>query len=428
MAEAGFEGEANFRQVGTRTAGKLLVGTTNTHQVAPKPSAASIPSKFETILYSGDTEVDGFASRVARFKPGNDDRPGAGEYHKQPSMVYNHDSISKKGYGNGFVSKTDRFFYVSKQGAPAYFPGPGAYKSTDYLTQKNQNNYNRAEITSNFQKKESAPLVPPNREVPGPGEYMPDKLERKRRSRRERVPVGHSQHRYNKDHGYGPQKGKINKRIESESNNSFGRVDTRFKSDETDVPPAGAYNPDGPPGAMWATNDHPSASFKSGSERNYMEKNLFTVDNPGPAHYNPNEKEERSRTEEDAAGHCVFKKGQIDRFGRPLVRRKPLDNFPGPGTYEAPEGFGQNPYDNDQLDVKRPPMTGNAKGGYTNATRKRYGGAVPMPTTASISASLQHDNLALKNIRPPGPAYYKPDAVGNVKQRSFLLNMGQKWV
>lgn len=433
--DPGFEGaEPNFRQVGTRTTGRLLVGTTGTHAATTKKAGpASIPSKFETILYTGDNEVDGFASRVSRFKSQPNDLPGAGSYHQESSMVFNHDSISKKGYGNGFVSKTNRFFYVDKAGAPAYFPGPGAYSSTDFLTQKNQANYNRAETSAVFRSQQSAPLIPPNREVPGPGEYHHDALQRKRRSRRERVPEGHSKHRNHGDR-YGPnENGTVNHTLEAESNQSFGSVEKRFKEPSNDSPAPGHYNPDGPPGAMWAPNDYPSAAFKSGSERNTMDANTENAEYPGPAHYRPRENEERDRAEEAHGAHKNFKSGQIDRFGKPLVRRKPLDNYPGPGTYDDPPSFGKSPY-MQQSDGgpprphTRPKMSGSAAGGYTYATRKRYGGMVPIQTTASISASLQHDIIADKNIRPPGPAYYKPDKIANIKQRSYHLNMQQKWV
>lgn len=431
--DAGYAQEPNFRQVGTRRQGKLLVGATNTHS-NHGPSAASIPSKFETILYSGDTEVDGFLSRVARFKPKQDDLPGAGSYHKDSSMEFNHDSISKKGYGNGFVSKTDRFFYVNQSGAPAYFPGPGSYQETDFLTSKNRANFNRSNTTANFKEKESAPLIAPYRELPGPGEYNPDALQRKRRSRRERVPNGHSKHRQNQGgQGYGPQQNRVNKQVEAESNQSFGSLDLRFKDASTDVPPPGQYNPDGGPGAKWAPNDYPSSNFASNSERDTF--TLHSADNPGPAHYKPHEKEERIRGEEDAAGHNIFKKGQMDRFGRPLVRRKPLDNYPGPGTYDIADSFSKNPYEHEGevgpdgvRPHTRPRMSGSAKNGFTFATRKRYGGSTPYQSTASISASLQHDIIASKNIRPPGPAYYNPDHATHVKNRSYHLNMKQKWV
>lgn len=425
--EEGFEGaEPNFRQVGTRTGGRLLVGTTNSHNTA-KAGASSIPSKFETILYSGATEVDGFASRVARFKPNSNDLPGAGTYHKPATFVNNSDSISKKGYGNGFVSKTDRFFVVNQSGAPAYFPGPGSYDSVDFLTHKNRGNYNRSESTANFKDHDAAPLVAPNRAVPGPGEYNQEVIRRKRRSRRERVPKTHSKHRYNQDHGYGPQGGRVNKTVESESNQSFGRVDSRFKDASTDVPAPGQYNPEGGPGAQWAPNNYPSANFNSKSERDPMGTNKADV--PGPAHYNPNEKEETDREAMDTDGYKVFKKGQIDRFGKPLVRRKPLDNYPGPGTYEASETFGGGPEygDGSHRPHTRPRVNGGARGGFTYATRKRFGGT-PHQTTASISASLMHDIIAGANIKPPGPAYYNPDVVSNSNPRSYHLNMKQKWV
>lgn len=80
----------NFRQAGTykQSDGRLFLGAAHSYHTAltstinrqsasspslqtttqPITSVSSIPSRYETVLYSGDQEVEGFESRTVRFK------------------------------------------------------------------------------------------------------------------------------------------------------------------------------------------------------------------------------------------------------------------------------------------------------------------------------------------------------------------------
>ena len=102
---------------------------------------SSIPSKFETTLFTGNKEVDGFGSRAHRFVENEvppcaherrtgpltqsycavsqNDLPGPGSY-EEVSKVKDDKVYSKKGLGNGFVSKTKR---ESAFGASSSAPG-----------------------------------------------------------------------------------------------------------------------------------------------------------------------------------------------------------------------------------------------------------------------------------------------------------------
>mmetsp|Transcript_955 Transcript_955/g.1847 ORF Transcript_955/g.1847 Transcript_955/m.1847 type:complete len:453 (-) Transcript_955:410-1768(-) len=446
FASRGGQDEPNFRQVGTRTTnGRLLLGAASAHS-GQANSASSIPSKFETILYQGDTEADGFASRTARFKPEVRDLPGPGAYHQPTSMNIVSDSLSKKGYGNGFVSKADRFRYIDKGGCPAYFPGPGAYESKK-VDQARWKDFNRTETTSLFKQKDTKPLIPVNRYVPGPGAYNVDRLNRKRRNRKARVPENHSMSLRkattdpnvdgthdigqpgtgDKDlrNQYGPVGGtKLNTNTDREGNANFGSTKERFKELKQDFPGPGQYKPE--IAQKWLQPDDPSASFKSSTVRNIIDVDAAR-DDPGPGHYYPFEHEEIDRVTKDEASWQSFKMTQNTRFGVPKQRRTQTHEVPGPGHYQhSPHrirGGTPNEYTAFGSTVNE---TGPSQG-YTEATKRRAGGRPLLRTTASISASLQKDLMATSKVKAPGPAYYTSDSSFKDK-RSFLLNAQNRWV
>lgn len=428
--------DVNYRQVGTRSHGRLLLGQSNSKgQKAQMTSAASIPSKFETILYTGATEADGFGARVTRFQSQVADLPGPGAYHQGSSAESFSDSFSKKGYGNGFVSKTNRWFKAQATGPPVHFPGPGAYEKTDWLGEKKKNDFNEASATSAFREKESAALVAKDEPIPGPGTYEHDKRQRRRGNRVKRYPKDHSKRnaysapgmRTGKGFGEYDDRNNITNDANPEGNNSFGSRDIRFKSsvkDEDDITPgADAYNPNKEYTLQNPYLDPkvPSMAFKSETKREGI--NTGGEDEhkePGPGHYRMYEADEIRRGELDETGWRQFKTGQLDKFGNPLNRRVPLDNYPGPGKYET---------NSSSLKIADKYPTSNYQypgpNGYSDATKKRalnYGRYL-RKTSASISASLQQDIVKTSFIKAPGPAYYNPDKIALNEKRSYHLNL-----
>lgn len=99
--------------------GLLKKGSTSNAYV--KRGVGSVPSKFETILYpptlQGSASLKGFGSNVGRFGPActsqdGSDEPGPGQYLEKQNlhkMNLQSDSFSRKGFGNGFISKVSRF-------------------------------------------------------------------------------------------------------------------------------------------------------------------------------------------------------------------------------------------------------------------------------------------------------------------------------
>ena len=92
----------------------------------------SIPTKFETIL-DYEKERDGFLTRTLRFDSHgttkNSYGQGPGSYHHELPLIFQKESISKKGYGNGFVSKGARFHSNGDANSVlcSMAPGPGTY-------------------------------------------------------------------------------------------------------------------------------------------------------------------------------------------------------------------------------------------------------------------------------------------------------------
>eukprot|EP01029_Cantina_marsupialis_P028817 TRINITY_DN778039_c0_g1_i1.p1 TRINITY_DN778039_c0_g1~~TRINITY_DN778039_c0_g1_i1.p1 ORF type:complete len:363 (-),score=60.91 TRINITY_DN778039_c0_g1_i1:123-1211(-) len=170
----------SYRQAGTSRSGTLVKGpplipkNTGTLKPRPKRAVPSIPSKFETILHIGNREKAGFGSRIQRFK--NEDRdniPGPGEFHKSDTLEKMSDSISRKGYGNGFVSKTSRF--DDDIGDKRYMPGPGSYNPPIRKAQP----MSFAENTAIFRKPRyyrDDPTILPTTITPGPGAYITSSL------------------------------------------------------------------------------------------------------------------------------------------------------------------------------------------------------------------------------------------------------------
>lgn len=128
--------------------GRLHKGTAT----APMKSVAgfkpvnSIPSKFETVLFTGPREQKGFLSEAKRFNDGEHDLPGPGSYGQplERTLEYQHDSISKKGYGP-MVSRSKRF------STKVYYTGPGPtdYRRRDAALQ--ERSFSTAAVSAAFQ-------------------------------------------------------------------------------------------------------------------------------------------------------------------------------------------------------------------------------------------------------------------------------------
>ena len=120
------DARTSFRQVGKEIAGRLIKGYPSDPVQA---GASSIPYKFETILYKNNNPK-GFDASSHRFFSVEEMNPGPGTYNTK-TVADNSDSLpsySKKGLGNGFVSRTQRVLYQNFSNTG---PGPGSYDQRD---------------------------------------------------------------------------------------------------------------------------------------------------------------------------------------------------------------------------------------------------------------------------------------------------------
>ena len=167
-------GEKFFRK--TTHKGKLFKGPNWT--AYNKENLGSIPRTVEKALVEdkkGMTKV-GFSTQTERFYPKIDSAkecPGPGTYNISGDMDFTRTSTSfysSKGFGNGFVSQTERFndstLFYSK-----YAPGPG-----DYQLQKTgsiSDDVNKMLLGKSLYNKKKTRSLKVKGQSPGPGHYNP---------------------------------------------------------------------------------------------------------------------------------------------------------------------------------------------------------------------------------------------------------------
>mmetsp|Transcript_27200 Transcript_27200/g.24087 ORF Transcript_27200/g.24087 Transcript_27200/m.24087 type:complete len:291 (+) Transcript_27200:38-910(+) len=170
--------KVSYRQKGKNKAGKLLKG--NISNSYAKIANPSVPSKFETQLFDNNQENKAFGSKSIRFFEYVNEDPGPGSYtHAQSTslMGKKKQSFSKKGFGNGFISKVERF--NSEIDFQGYFiPDPRAMSSSlpstrdDSQIQQQQSEKKAKVDPSSFAFKAEGRTEKANKNiVPGPGAY-----------------------------------------------------------------------------------------------------------------------------------------------------------------------------------------------------------------------------------------------------------------
>jgi len=81
----------------------------------------------------GKSEVR-FAKKGDKEAHGVKQPPGPGSYFSEGQLIKRpYESFSKKGYGNGFISKLKRFKEGKEYGYFLQIPGPGAYQTAGNL-------------------------------------------------------------------------------------------------------------------------------------------------------------------------------------------------------------------------------------------------------------------------------------------------------
>jgi hypothetical protein len=161
----------NYRQAGLRQTGTgrgVLKGPPS----RTMPTKPSIPGKYETTLFRNAQEKEGFGGRVVRFQDAQKDIPGPGVYHnvKHHSLVRHSDSLSRKGYGAGFVSQDRRFVLERDLAWKQQLPGPANYDAPDFIRERQHRDFS-TQPGHMFCKKTTQAMRSEAIPVPGPGTY-----------------------------------------------------------------------------------------------------------------------------------------------------------------------------------------------------------------------------------------------------------------
>lgn len=141
--------------------------------IIQNPVNPSIPSKWEIKNLNKSNSLDGFGIRTNRFNE-NDikDNPGPGYYYEDNNQIIKKStSLSKKGFGNAFLSKCERLPSVILNNNVT---GPGYYE-----VKQINNVYKSDEKKGRFSLSDQNGRVPfddplKNASRPGPGEYNVD--------------------------------------------------------------------------------------------------------------------------------------------------------------------------------------------------------------------------------------------------------------
>ena len=159
----------SFRQKGKNPPGKLIRGFIQ--DASLKTNISSIPGKFETVIYSKSPKK-GFNSTSNRFNPlmplDNAENPGPGSYSFLLEEANNNRTHSVRGYGNGFVSKTNRDTFVKKYLNMG--PGPGSYDPSLIST---KTSYSVCSFQSMENMEPHSKIEKKRGPIPGPGSYEP---------------------------------------------------------------------------------------------------------------------------------------------------------------------------------------------------------------------------------------------------------------
>ncbi|KAJ9470705.1 hypothetical protein DIPPA_30172 [Diplonema papillatum] len=387
-----------------RTAGKTpATGRLRLGQVVAQASAlgvkSSIPSRYETILFSGDREQNAFGRRTHRFDGADDDLPGPGHYRKPRSLLRKNVSESKKG--------TCTFASASRISAekprPLFLtPGPGQYEDgvahSDGQSLGASAAKSGATGTVSFAKPvprralvgAAAPSGAAPQPGPGPGDYHCEPPARPTApsaifsSKTPRDPAfqqlllpGPGPGDYDvapQQAGFGV--GGATPAFKHPSERSAGLHDPSLSELAKALP-----RPPPPPGVPAAK--HPTQPASPGRPSSSSPTHSG---GGGPADLIHSK---RSRP----VPSSMFASTLLDRFGRPVVRYVPeAINAPGPGQYEI------------------------------EAAKQK----LLISSSWAMSSTSRFKPASTEHFKPPGPAFYKPGA--GEKQRSFLLNPKGKWI
>ena len=254
-------------------------------------STPSIPSRRRISPKKVRSVPKAFGVQSRRFDHPENTAPGPGQYHKPETLVREMKtcgSVSKLGYGVGFISKVKRFQTSQDE---ELLPGPGSYQlppsSIKAATPRPQTLPSTTKPLNNVDHS------------PGPGEYSP-KL--------------------------------IHRRLGITS--SFSTTKTDHAVSKEDTPPPGSYYK-----PLKASTSHSAAAaFRSKAKRGTAFGKVAT---PGPGQYD--QTTGTSKPDGEQGPSRLFAPTNLDRFGEPYERKSMTSKVPGVGHYptHTPKRLGK---------------------------------------------------------------------------------------
>jgi len=367
----------SYRQTGKATKGTLMRGKLTGQGQSGGRNFSTIPSKFETTLFTGNKEKDGFGSRAHRFVDMENDLPGPGTYNEHEQKIQDDKVYSKKGLGVGFVSKMKR---ESAFKATSSAPGPGNYeRGASFIDSiKETNRANRSGSTSTFKPPTERSVLVAEEPRPGPADYTVG------RELDLPPPAASTGYKARQDSVF------------------CSRTTRGGKGGASLMPAPGQYEPEAISGGSAVDAMLPTAAFRSNvpvagrtkTERLTREQQLGVMPKPvggtvGPGAY------EIPATSLQAPGYRrmpqFFDSGH-DRFGKVITGAAPAVslNTPGPGAYLA-----------------------------ANTDRE----TAVLSSAVFMSGTARQGHAGREVV--PGPAYYQPAPNG---RKSYHLNARQRWM
>jgi len=359
----------NFRQAGKQQPGKLVRGFIQ--DPINKGTTASIPYKFETILYR-NTNPKGFGASAQRGIRNEDISPGPGSYdYLKTYSREDSASYSKKGYGNGFVSTTTKGMFGKYVNTG---PGPGSYNQKEKPFMVTHISQDHKRNSDDALKAKTAQV-----DVPGPGYYN-------------------------------PERSKTSSTLNPKLINSVFKSNTgRYNMANGLNPPPGAYEIDreltskkpfqhflGSANFMLPTNKKKSKETENKEICNELlgKEDPMPKIVPGPGHYFKAEKDDEivlfnQKVQDKNSSNFVT--GNVTRFGEVIQKKVKRQEFPGPGSYIKPSPTAEE--------------------------KTLVSGAVFMSETARRPFNDMRNFV--------GPTKYQPELL---PKKSYHLNINKIWV
>lgn len=323
------------------------------------------------------------------------DLPGPGKYHQATTLLRGVESLSKKGYGSGFVSRAKRLGPAGEAAsAAAGSPGPGSYDPRLKPAPRREPAHSVAFSRHSDNLGPPHPTRVEQRSSPGPGEYQGGAKVVAGQPARAHAAFKSSTDRFKEMSGATNLKAAPGRYSLPDAFSGIQEAQYTAFKDST------GRTPRKRPAALGAAAAHGGAAgelarLAGGMLREGEEEGMEGPDSEavGPGSYTVGQQDMSQRLAlRPGKESSMFGRTRTDRFGVPVDRDPATkDAAPGPGTYMLPGAIHD----------------------------------AQTAVSAFSSATVRGDGAAQEWQKPPGPCFYKPRLPD---KKSFHLNLKRMWV